>query len=101
MRWQKIYSDKKKRSLFNHFELRIIGLNSLLKSRVWQNFGLKNKLSKQLFFFKGNCFNSKINNICVFTGRHSSVYRLFRVSRIELRRSANKNNIFGLRKSSW
>ena len=80
--------------------MRVIGINSLLKSKNLQNFEFKNKLLKQLFFFKSDSFNSKINNICVFTGRHSSVYRLFRVSRIELRRSAFKNNIFGLRKSS-
>ena len=51
--------------------------------------------------YNKNCFASKVNNICIFTGRHSSVYRLFRVSRIELRRSSYRNDIFGLRKSSW
>jgi ribosomal protein S14 len=101
MRWQKIYLDKKKRTLFKNFEVRLIGIKSLLKFRLINNFEYKNQLLKQLYLYKRDCFFNRINNICIFTGRHSSVYRLFRVSRIELRRSASQNDIFGLKKSSW
>jgi small subunit ribosomal protein S14 len=83
------------------FELRINSIKCLLKNRNIQDLEFKNSLLKESFFYKKDCFSSRINNMCVFTGRHHSVYRLFRISRIELRRSASKNDIFGIRKSSW
>jgi ribosomal protein S14 len=58
-------------------------------------------LKKQLGSYDKNSFSSKTGNSCVFTGRSNGVHRLFRVSRIELRRSAAENTIYGLRKSSW
>jgi ribosomal protein S14 len=100
MRWQKIYSDKKKRSLFKNFEIKLISIKTLLKYQQINKSDYKNNLLKELHLYKRDCFFNRIGNMCVFTGRHSSVYRLFRVSRIELRRSANRNDIFGLRKSS-
>jgi ribosomal protein S14 len=101
MRWQKIYLDKRKRSLFKNFEIKLISIKTLLKFQQINQLDYKNNLLKQLYLYRKDCFFNRINNICIFTGRHSSVYRLFRVSRIELRRSANRNDIFGLRKSSW
>lgn len=100
MRWKKIANDKFKRQLFNNIEVKIISIKSLLKSQT-AVFEYKNILEKQLSDYCSNCFSTKINNMCIFTGRHSSVYRLFRLSRIELRRSTTKNDIFGLKKSSW
>jgi ribosomal protein S14 len=100
MRWKKISNDKFKRQLFKNIEVRIISIKSLLKSQT-KVFEYKHILEKQLLGYDINCFSTKVNNICIFTGRHSSVYRLFRLSRIELRRSTTKNDIFGLKKSSW
>jgi ribosomal protein S14 len=100
MRWKKISNDKLKRQSFKNLEVKIISIKSLLKSKV-MFFEYKNILEKHLFNYDPNCLSTKINNICIFTGRHSGVYRLFRLSRIELRRSTTKNDIFGLKKSSW
>jgi ribosomal protein S14 len=100
MRWKKISSDKLKRNLFKNLEVKITGIKSLLKSQVVA-FEHKNTIERQILEYTTDSFSTKINNMCIFTGRHSSVYRAFRISRIELRRSATKNDIFGLRKSSW
>jgi ribosomal protein S14 len=100
MRWQKIYLDKKKRNLFKIFEIRVNSIKCLLKNRILVSLKFKNLLLKELFYYKKDCFSNRINNMCIFTGRHHSVYRAFRISRIELRRSSAINNIFGLRKSS-
>jgi ribosomal protein S14 len=99
MRWKKISNDKLKRNLFKNLEVKIISIRSLLKSQVVA-FEHKNIIERQLQSYNAGGFSTKINNMCIFTGRHSSVYRAFRISRIELRRSATKNDIFGLRKSS-
>lgn len=86
--------------MFNNLEVKIISIKSLLKSQVIA-FEYKNIIERQLLNYSTDSFSTKINNMCIFTGRHSSVYRAFRISRIELRRSTTKNDIFGLRKSSW
>ena len=101
MRWQKIGIDKKKRVVFQNLEVRLISIKSILKSQLLKSWDHRNFLLRNLFFYNKNCFFNKINNICVFTGRHRGVYRIFRISRIELRRSAAFNEIFGLKKSSW
>ena len=101
MKWKKIYSDKVKRKLFKNLEIKILSVKSLLKARGIKNFEYKNSLEKDILLWDKNMFSNKINNICLFTGRHSSVYRLFRISRIELRKSSSESNIFGLKKSSW
>lgn len=101
MKWKKIYNDKIKRKLFKNLEIRLTSIKSLIKTQSLKNSNYKNILKKELFFYDNNSFLTKKNNMCIFTGRHSSVYRRFRISRIELRRSASKNDIFGLKKSSW
>ena len=47
---------------------------------------------------KKNFYFSKVNNLCILTGRQSGVYKVCKISRIELRNS--KHDIYGFRKSS-
>ena len=44
---------------------------------------------------------TKIHNRCLVTGRAKSVYRKFKISRIELRELALKGSIPGYSKKSW
>ena len=37
----------------------------------------------------------------MITGRSRSIYRQFKVSRIELRKLGSKGLLFGLKKASW
>ena len=43
----------------------------------------------------------RLNNRCMFTGRVSSYYRKFGISRLVLREMALRGEIPGLKKSSW
>ena len=44
---------------------------------------------------------TRIKNRCVITGRSRSVYRLFKISRLCLRKLASKGLMPGLSKYSW
>jgi small subunit ribosomal protein S14 len=48
-----------------------------------------------------NSSKVRFKNRCALTGRPRSYYRLFGISRIELRRLASLGRILGLTKSSW
>jgi small subunit ribosomal protein S14 len=99
MHFKKLYNDKIRRFLFKEIELKHLNMKVILKS---SRFGLKVKdlVRVQLYYYKSASFYSKIRNSCVFTGRSNGIYRFFRISRIQLRKDASKNNIYGLRKSS-
>lgn len=92
--------DKRKRQLFAQSELNALifktlkktsNLNSMLKPRVdgffFYNFRGKNR--------------TYIVNRCVITGRSGSVYKFFRVSRLQIRDMLANGEFFGLRKSTW
>jgi len=44
---------------------------------------------------------TRIQNICTITGRTKSVYRLFKVSRIQLRELASNGRLPSIAKYSW
>lgn len=48
-----------------------------------------------------NSAKSRIRNRCVLTGRGNSIYRAFRISRIELRQCANNGSLPYVKKASW
>lgn len=97
---KKIYFDKLRRLIFKKLEVKKIVAKSLIVDRRIVNQNLKNKLFKQLSYYDKNSCLTKVRNICVFTGRRNGVYRFFRISRIQLRRDASSNSIYGLQKSS-
>lgn len=48
-----------------------------------------------------NSAANRVKNRCTVTGRARSVYRLFKLSRLEFRRKALQGLIPGLKKASW
>ncbi len=44
---------------------------------------------------------STIRNKCLFTGRNRSIYRDFRLSRMQLRQFASYGYLMGIKKASW
>lgn len=98
MRWQHLYKSKIYRKHASKLELTVISLKSVGNSRLIVNTNLKKKISSFISIYRATA-TSKINNVCLFSGRHSSVYRNFRISRVMLRLLSTKINIFGLRKS--
>ena len=99
MHYKKLYNDKVRRFLFKEIELKYLNIKVVLKSHKFDP-KIKELLNNQ-FFHYGKISCCKIRNSCVFTGRSNGVYRFFRISRIQLRKDASKNNVYGLRKSSW
>ena len=95
---KKIYNDKYRRKLFIKTELKFIALKGLLLIKNIDK--IKELLKKQIFLYDSNSFLTKIRNMCIFTGRCNGVYRLFKISRIQLRREASENGIYGMQKSS-
>jgi small subunit ribosomal protein S14 len=95
-----INRDKNRRILVKKLEkkrlclLAIIHNQELPQSIRWKSVQKLNKLLQ-----KGAV--NQIRNRCVLTGRSRSVYRLFRISRIQFRDLGSNGLIPGIRKSSW
>ena len=85
-------SDKKKIVFFNSSEL-----YNRLVSMIEHN----RLLHKNCFLLKKkNNSKVKISNNCIITGRSRSVYRKFRVSRLQIKYLSKGSKILGLRKAS-
>ena len=97
---KKIKKNIKQRYLFKNLEkkrliLKIISRNlSITKNLRW-------KVNQKWFFFHQNSSPTRIKNICVLTGRARSIYRLFKISRIKLRKLASNGLLPGVSKYSW
>lgn len=97
---KKIKKNIKQRYLFhksekNRLMLKIITKNLMIPKRIrWQS-------QQKWFFFHQNSSITRIKNICVLTGRSRSIYRLFKISRIQLRDLASKALLPGVSKYSW
>lgn len=94
---KKINKDKIRRDLSSLFEIRLKALKYLIKylnihSDILLLYSIYNSINKDFFF-------TRVNNLCILTGRQSGVYKVCKISRIELRNS--EHDIYGLRKSSW
>jgi len=100
MRYYIVRKDIIKRNLFSKFEYK----KRILKF-MQQNMKLKNQerfgYSKALTQLPKNSSITRIRNRCIITGRSRSVYRDFRLTRMQLRSLAGFGLLMGVRKSSW
>lgn len=97
---KKIKKNIKQRYLFKDLEKRRLILKIISKNLNIQQ-DLRWKLQQKWFFFNQNSSITRIKNICVLTGRSKSVYRLFKISRIQLRKLASEGFLPGVSKYSW
>ncbi len=97
---KKIKKNIKQRYLFKDLEKRRLILKIISKNLNIQK-DLRWKLQQKWFFFNQNSSITRIKNICVLTGRSKSVYRLFKISRIQLRKLASEGLLPGVSKYSW
>nr|YP_010394060.1 ribosomal protein S14 [Peronospora belbahrii]DAZ88068.1 TPA_asm: ribosomal protein S14 [Peronospora belbahrii] len=97
---KKIKKNIKQRYLFKNFEK-----NRLTLKIISKNFNIEKtlrwKLQQKWFFFHQNTSLTRIKNLCVLTGRSRSIYRLFKISRIQLRKLASNGFLPGVSKYSW
>ena len=97
---KKLKKNIKQRYLFQTFEKKRLILKIISKNLNF-NQNLRWKAQQKYFFFHHNSSLTRIKNICVLTGRSKSIYRLFKISRIQLRKLASKGFLPSVSKYSW
>lgn len=94
---KKIKKNIKQRLLFKDFEKK-----RLIIKTISNNFNFKKKirwkLEQRWFNFNRNSSLTRIKNICVLTGRSKSVYKFFKLSRLQLRKFASIGFLPGILK---
>ncbi len=97
---KKIKKNIKQRYLFKDLEKKKLILKIISKNLNIEK-DLRWKLQQKWFFFNQNSSITRIKNICVLTGRSKSVYRLFKISRIQLRKLESECLLPCVSKYSW
>lgn len=91
-----ITRDKKRRNLFKSYEEKRLAL------KILQRIDPKDvRIQQCLSELPLNSSRTRIRNRCVLTGRSRSIWRTFRISRIQLRKLALEGMLMGVKKSSW
>jgi small subunit ribosomal protein S14 len=97
---KKIKKNIKQRYLYKNLEKKRLILKIILK-----NLNIKEKkrwkIQQKFYFFNQNSSVTHIKNICILTGRSKSIYRLFKISRIQLRKFISEKNLPGVFKYNW
>lgn len=88
--------DKKRRLLFKEYEEKRLALKILQRVNPQDK-----KIQQGLNELPYNSSRTRIRNRCILTGRARSVWRVFRISRIQLRKLALEGVLMGVKKSSW
>jgi len=97
---KKIKKNIKQRYLFKNLEKKRLIYKIISKNLNLQK-NIRWKAQQKWFFFNQNSSLTRIKNICTLTGRSKSIYRLFKISRIQLRKLASEGFLPGVSKYSW
>ena len=97
---KKIKKNINQRFLFKNLEKK-----RLIIKILSNNFNLKKtirwKIEQRWFNFNRDSSLTRIKNICILTGRSKSVYRFFKISRLQLRKLASSGFLPGVTKYNW
>lgn len=88
--------DKKKRLMFKEFEEKRLALKILQRINPTDL-----RVQQSLSELPHNSSRTRIRNRCILTGRARSIWRAFRLSRIQLRKLALEGALMGVKNSSW
>jgi small subunit ribosomal protein S14 len=97
---KKIKKNIKQRYLFKDLEKKRLSLKIISKNLNFKK-NIRYKIQQKWFFFNQNSSITRIKNICILTGRTRSIYRLFKISRIQLRKLASEGFLPGVSKITW
>lgn len=97
---KKIKQNIKQRFSFKNLEKKRIIYKIISKNLKLNNL-IRWKAQQKWFFFNKNSSLTRIKNLCVLTGRSKSIYRFFKISRIQLRKKASERFLPGVGKYSW
>jgi len=92
--------DQKRRKLVQIFMQRRLALKAEL-CQAGLNPSQKQEIQFKFQKLPRNSAANRVKNRCTLTGRARSVYRLFKLSRLDFRKKALQGLIPGLRKASW
>lgn len=96
------FKDKKRRQIEKTRLYRRFFLKYLLRKKyILNNFTLNYLVQNRLKKLSRDSSPVRISNRCIITGRSRGVYRKFKLSRINIRESALKGILHGIKKSSW
>ena len=97
---KKIKKNINQRLLFKNLEKK-----RLIIKKISNNFNLKKiirwKTEQKWFNFSKNSSLTRIKNICILTGRSKSIYRFFKISRLQLRKLSSTGFLPGISKYNW
>lgn len=98
---KQIKKNIKQRYIFKKMEkkrliLKILTQNLLIKPSIRWKINSKFETINQ-----SHGFLTRIKNICTLTGRSKSIYRIFKLSRIQLKSQASQGLLPGVSKNSW
>jgi small subunit ribosomal protein S14 len=97
---KKIKKNINQRLLFKNLEKK-----RLIIKIISNNFNLKKiirwKIEQKWFNFNKNSSLTRIKNICILTGRSKSIYKFFKISRLQLRKLAAMGFLPGISKYNW
>jgi len=88
------------RNLFKINEKKRLILKSITNNLQFEK-KIRWTIQKKLLSFSNNSSMTRIKNRCILTGRSRSVYRFFKLSRIQLRKLASEGFLPGVSKYSW
>lgn len=97
---KQIKKNIKQRYLFQINEKKRLIIRILSKN-LYIHPQIRFKIRQKNLFFNQNSSICRIKNLCILTGRSRSVYRFFKISRIQLRKYASEGFLPGLSKYSW
>jgi small subunit ribosomal protein S14 len=88
------------RNLFKSEEKKRLILKSITNNLQFEK-KIRWKIQKKNLEFSNNSSLTRIKNRCILTGRSRSIYRFFKLSRIQLRKLVSEGKLPGVSKYSW
>ena len=96
MKKKRVIKDIYYRKIFSIFEFSKVYYSIYSYNKV--NFKWKTWVKK---YNLNQVYSSRIKNLCSLTGRGKSILRIFKLSRLQVKKQALNKNLVGVIKSSW
>src|SRR6056300_801030 len=99
MQKKKKKNKNKKYNLQNNKKKRLV--HKIILKNYYFNKNIRWRENQKWFYFNRNTSLTRIKNICILTSRSRSIYRFFKISRIQLRKLASLGYLPGIAKYNW
>jgi len=97
---KQIHKNITQRYVFQQQEKQRLVFKAITQNLAFEN-TIRWKTQKKFLQATNTSSVTRIKNRCIITGRARSVYRFFKLSRIQLRKLASEGVLPGLSKYSW